>query len=105
MSTTQTITKPTQPDIQYHPDWLKYQARSQRRKETESLQTSLPAGFPERLISPLVWEGKEIEKRSDWVYQLTDAQLDEIDSALKSFKGRLISKVTFDVLTKIYSSQ
>ncbi|KAJ5729000.1 uncharacterized protein N7483_003508 [Penicillium malachiteum] len=87
MSTTQTITKPTQPDIQYHPDWTKYQARSQRRKETESLQTTLPAGFPEKLVSPLVWEGKDIENRSDWIYQLTDAQLDEIDAALNSFKA------------------
>ena len=93
MSATPTNTKPPQPGIQYRPDWVKYQARSQRRKETESLQTSLPAGFPEKLTSPLVWEGKDVEKCSDWVYQLSDAQLDEIDSALKSFKGRLISEL------------
>ncbi|KAJ5633851.1 hypothetical protein N7528_001693 [Penicillium herquei] len=100
MSATQTITKPTQPDIQYHPDWAKYQARSQRRKETESLQATLPAGFPEKLTSPLVWEGKDIEKRSEWIYQLSDTQLDEIDAALKSFKALKkplghISQLTF----------
>ncbi|KAJ5937919.1 hypothetical protein N7454_004261 [Penicillium verhagenii] len=87
MSATETITRPVQPDIQYHPDWEKYQARSRYRKETESLATSLPAGFPQELISPLVWEGKDVEKRSDWIYNLTDAQLDEIDTALKSFKA------------------
>lgn len=86
MSTTQTITQPTQPDIQYHPDFSKYQARTKRRKETESLQTTLPEGFPRQLDSPLVWEGKDVEQHSDWIYNLSDAQLDEIDSALNSFK-------------------
>ncbi|OQD78288.1 hypothetical protein PENDEC_c001G05366 [Penicillium decumbens] len=87
MSTVQTITQPTQPDIQYHPDFAKYQYRTRYRKETESLQTTLPAGFPSQLISPLVWEGKDVEKRSDWAYKLNDTQLDEIDVALKSFKA------------------
>lgn len=84
---TQTITEPTQPDIEYHPDFAKYQARTQRRKETESLQTTLPEGFPRALDSPLVWDGKDVEQRTDWIYQLSEVQLDEIDSALKSFKG------------------
>lgn len=87
MSAVQTITEPTQPDIQYHPDYAKYQERVRRRKETESLQTDLPAGFPAKLDSPLVWEGKDVEKRSDWIYQLSEAHLDEIDGALKRFKG------------------
>lgn len=87
MSAVQTITKPVQPEIQYHPNLEQYQARTRLRKETGSLQTSLPAGFPQKLVSPLVWEGKDVEKRSDWIYQLSDAQLDEIDVALKSFKG------------------
>ncbi|KAJ5664133.1 hypothetical protein N7507_004864 [Penicillium longicatenatum] len=87
MSSTKTITRPSQPDIQYHPDWAKYQARSRQRKKIETLQTSLPAGFPQRLVSPLVWDGKGIEKHDDWIYQLSDAQLDEIDAALVSFKA------------------
>lgn len=91
MSVVETITKPIQPDIEYHPHYAKYQARSRRRKETEKLQTNLPAGFPQQLVSPLVWEGKDIEKRSDWLYHLSDAQLDEIDSALNHFKGMRIS--------------
>ncbi|CAL5868640.1 uncharacterized protein PFLUO_LOCUS2867 [Penicillium psychrofluorescens] len=87
MSAVQTITKPVQPEIQYHPNFEQYQARTRLRKETESLPTSLPAGFPQKLVSPLVWEGKDVENRSDWIYQLSDAQLDEIDAALKSFKA------------------
>jgi hypothetical protein len=88
MSSTKTIARPSQPDIQYHPDWAKYQARSRQRKKIETLQTSLPAEFPQHLVSPLVWDGKDIEKRDDWIYQLSDAQLDEIDAALMSFKGK-----------------
>ncbi|KXG49015.1 Taurine catabolism dioxygenase TauD/TfdA [Penicillium griseofulvum] len=87
MSAVQTITVPTQPDIQYHPDYEKYKERTRRRKETETLQSTVPSGFPQKLISPLVWEGKEVEKRDDWIYQLYDDQLDELDAALKSFKS------------------
>lgn len=87
MSATVIITQPVQPDIQYHPDYEKYQARTRLRKETETLQTSLPAGFPEKLTSLLVWDGKDIERSSDWIYQLSDEQLDEIDAGLKSFKS------------------
>lgn len=49
---------PMQPDIQYHPDYQKYQARAEHRKATEALTKTLPAGFSAELISPLVWEGK-----------------------------------------------
>lgn len=87
MSAVETITVPTQPDIQYHPEYEKYKERSRRRKETATLEITLPAGFPQKLVSPLVWEGKEVEKRDDWVYQLKGDQLEEIDAALKSFKG------------------
>jgi hypothetical protein len=97
MSATVTITQPVQPDIQYHPDYVKYQARTRHRKETDSLQTSLPAGFPQKLTSPLVWEGKDIEERSDWIYQLSDEQLDEIDAALKSFKGKTMKSIPIQV--------
>ncbi|KAJ5682388.1 hypothetical protein N7462_005553 [Penicillium macrosclerotiorum] len=87
MSAVQTLTQPIEPDIQYHPDFLKYQERTRRRKESESLQTSLPAGFPPKLVSPLVWEGKDVEKTNDWIYKLSEIQLDEIDSALTNFKS------------------
>ena len=79
MSAVQTITIPTQPDIQYHPEYEKFKERTRHRKETETLQSTLPENFPEKLVSPLV--------RDDWVYQLSDDQLDELDAALKSFKG------------------
>ena len=75
-----------QPDIAYHPNFDSYQVRSQRRQKTEELPKTLPSGFPKQLLSPLVWEGKEVEKSSDWIVALTEAQLDEIDQALNHFK-------------------
>lgn len=84
MTTVQTL---TQPDIQYHPDYVKYAARSQRRKASEDLQQTLPPGFPNQLSSPLVWEGKDVEQRDDWIYRLNDAERQEIDVALKSFQA------------------
>ncbi|GJP88587.1 hypothetical protein CBS115989_1113 [Aspergillus niger] len=77
-----------QPDIQYHPDYTKYTARTERRIATETLPKTLPKRFPEHLDSPLVWEGTEVEKRDDWIYQLNDGQLDEIDQALQFFKSK-----------------
>ena len=78
------VQRPVQPDIQYHPDYAKYTARTQHRIATETLPTTLPLGFPSHLDSPLVWEGSEIEQRDDWIYRLNDAQLDEIDQALNT---------------------
>lgn len=84
MTQVQTI---IQPDIQYHPNFDKHTDRSRRRKATESLPRRVPEGFPEQLSSPLVWEGKDVEQREDWIFRLNDDQLDEIDAALKGFKG------------------
>lgn len=87
----------TQPDIQYHPDYEKYQERSRRRKANETLETTVPVGFPQKLISPLVWEGKEVVKGEKWVYHLKDDQLQEIDAALKSFKGMDCNQSSLDL--------
>lgn len=83
--------QPKQPDIAYHPDEAKWKARTARRlAEDPSLpQTPLPAGFPEVLDSPLVWEGKDWTDESQWTYQLSPAQLEEIHDALIHFKGTL----------------
>ncbi|KAK1145206.1 hypothetical protein N8T08_004358 [Aspergillus melleus] len=80
-------TQRVQPDIQYHPDYNKYKARTQRRQENELLTTSLPKGFPPGLSSSLVWQGKDIENSDDWIYSLSEGQLNEIDSALRAFEA------------------
>lgn len=77
---------PGQPDIAYHPDWQKYQARVARRTKAEDLPTTLPEGFPKELKGDLVWDGKTLAQQYDWTYVLSADQLAEIDSALVHFK-------------------
>ena len=80
-----------QPDISYYPDFAKYQARTERRLQSETIDKTLPAGFPQKLKSSLVWEGQDFkhteEGKEDWIYRLNHEQLDEIDVALAYFKG------------------
>ncbi|KAH8587384.1 TfdA family taurine catabolism dioxygenase TauD [Bisporella sp. PMI_857] len=82
---------PGQPDIQYAPDHEKWQARAARRKATEDLPATLPDGFPEQLSGPMVWDGKTVAQEYEWVYALNEAQLAEIEEALKHFKSLGIS--------------
>ncbi|KZP33619.1 Clavaminate synthase-like protein [Athelia psychrophila] len=98
--------KPQQPDIAYQPDRAKWEARTARRLAANpSLpSTPLPAGFPKKLESPLVWEGSDWKDEKDWVHALTPSELDEIAGALKHFRGLdkplgLVSQATFPLPT------
>jgi len=84
---TATISLPLgQPDIAYTPDFDKYKTRTRKRLETEKLQKTLPAGFPSRLESDFVWEGRDIAEKYDWVYELNPKEIVEIEEALTHFK-------------------
>jgi hypothetical protein len=74
------------PDIAYLPDWEKYQARTKKRLATEKLDQSLPAGFPSKLKSDLVWDGESIQGQYEWVYELNADDLVEVEEALQHFK-------------------
>ncbi|KAJ3564870.1 hypothetical protein NP233_g8014 [Leucocoprinus birnbaumii] len=79
----------TQPDIDYHPDLAKYKARTARRLEEnpELLKMSLPLGFPAKVEGPIVWEGKDWTNEDQWVYQLSEEDLQEIEQGMKHFEG------------------
>lgn len=89
MATAQHAGPPGQPNIGYTPDLDNYLARVKRRLGTESLPKSLPAGFPEQLKSDLVWTGEEVEKSYNWVQELTEDELEDIENGLLHFKCRL----------------
>jgi hypothetical protein len=96
----------SQPDIAYHPSPEGWHARTARRlAENPSLvKTPLPEGFPAKVESPLVWEGKDFKNEAQWVYNLTESDLKEIDDAVKHFHGLglpfgLISTTTFPLPT------
>lgn len=78
-----------QPDISYHPDWEKYQARVARRTQTDNLPKTLPDGFPKELKGDLVWEGESLAQEYDWTYVFSADQLAEIDNAVTHFKCKL----------------
>lgn len=79
---------PRQPDINYAPDYDKWQARAARRVAAGGLPTRVPEGFPEQLTGDLVWEGETLADTYDWTYVLSFEQLAEIDAALAHFKCR-----------------
>ncbi|KAF7194673.1 Taurine hydroxylase-like protein SAT17 [Pseudocercospora fuligena] len=74
------------PDIGYTPNLDKYLARVQRRQQTEQLAKDLPSGFPANLSSDLVWDNT-IGETYDWTYELNEAELLEIEDALKHFQS------------------
>ena len=82
-----------QPDISYAPDRAKWTTRTTQRlaEDPTLLSTPLPEGFPRKLDSPLVWEGKDWENESQWVYNLSPAELKEIDEAVRHFHGTPLS--------------
>lgn len=84
------ISNDVQPDIHYHPDYSKYVERTTRRlTENPDLPNEpLPTGFPDQVEGPIVWRGDEWTNEEQWVYKLSDAELQEIDNAVQYFKGR-----------------
>ena len=94
-TTTLTLTEPlaaaaVQPDIGYHPDEAKWRARTARRlAEDPSLpSTSLPDEFPSQVSGPIVWGGSDWKGEDQWVYNLSEEELQEIDSGMRHFKGK-----------------
>lgn len=82
---------PGQPDISYHPDWDKYQARVARRTQTENLPKTLPEGFPKEIKGDLVWEGETVAQTYNWTYVFSADQLAEIDNAVTHFKCKALA--------------
>ncbi|KAH7375491.1 TfdA family taurine catabolism dioxygenase TauD [Plectosphaerella cucumerina] len=78
---------PGQPDINYAPDYDKWQQRVARRIAEGNLPTKVPDGFPTELTGPTVWEGSTLAETYDLTYVLNADQLAEIDQAVAHFKS------------------
>jgi hypothetical protein len=76
-----------QADLEYTPVRQKWLDRTERRLKTEILSTELPEGFPTRLDSDLVWDGRTLPDVYDWTYHLDSEDLEEIKKALAYFRG------------------
>ncbi|CCF38092.1 TfdA family Taurine catabolism dioxygenase TauD [Colletotrichum higginsianum] len=82
---------PGQPEINYAPDYDKWQARVARRLSQGNLHTKLPDGFPSQLTGPMVWEGETLAETYDWTYVLNAEQLAEVDRAVAHFQSLHLS--------------
>jgi hypothetical protein len=73
-------------DVDWDPVLSKH---TQRMKELAKLnlprETAIPEGFPTHLNVPWAWEGSEL-KECDYILQLSDVDVKEIDAALANFK-------------------
>ncbi|KAL4921861.1 hypothetical protein BDW62DRAFT_218502 [Aspergillus aurantiobrunneus] len=78
---------PLQPDINYAPDYDKWQARAARRVAAGGLPSKVPEGLPEQLAGDMVWEGETLAETYDWTYVFSSEQLVEIDQALAHFQS------------------
>lgn len=77
---------PGQPDINYAPDFDKWQARTAARLAQASRFSELPEGYPAQLTGDAVWDGATLADTYDWTYVLTADQLAEVDRAVAQFK-------------------
>ena len=111
MATTVVTTASQQPDIEYAPNIGKWQARAQSRLANDrgTLKKDLPPGYPQKLESDLVWEGRGgdhqalKEKHYNWVYELSGDEVDEIERALDHFKGIYMQSSSIGKLLLIIS--
>ncbi|KAF9477034.1 hypothetical protein BDN70DRAFT_934573 [Pholiota conissans] len=78
-----------QPEIGYQPNEIQWKVRAAKRlgEDPALPRTPLPEGFPAKLESPLVWEGKNWKDPKEWEYELSADHLKEIDDAVKHFNG------------------
>jgi len=54
--------------------------------ESGSPSMELPPGFPARVETRMAWSGSDLRDKNEYVYKLTPADLEEINSALQEFK-------------------
>ena len=81
---------PSNTGLEYVPSLDTYIAWQQQLGSTKPQRKiiALPAGFPERYQSKMVWEGSGVQK-SKWVVLLSESHLQEIDNTLQFFQGQL----------------
>ncbi|SLM34574.1 Taurine catabolism dioxygenase TauD/TfdA [Lasallia pustulata] len=76
------------PSIRFQPSWEDYSARSKRvtRQRSNFPGEALPEGFPPLITGPRTWSGRDIATPDKFTFQLSSADLAEIESALAQFK-------------------
>lgn len=79
--------------ITYDADHANFLARAKLVAAAKLGQASLPAGFPNKIESEMVWDGSSF-KDEEWVVHLTSEHLAELDSAVRMFRGWSSASIT-----------
>lgn len=82
-------TNKTQPsaNITYESNLSSYLARSSTRARSADLEKEVPKGWPQALSGSMDWTGSDFKDESEFVYNLSRDEKDEISRALEHFKG------------------
>ena len=83
MTTTQVQGRP---DIAYQPDFENFLARTATLYGVNKPLGKIPAGFPEELKSPLVWDNLTYDSEAEWTYELDENERLEISKSLIYFR-------------------
>lgn len=70
--------------LPYHPPSHETHLQRNQGFQIDPNETYLPDEYPEKIESPLVWRGEDIESKGEqWILQLDEDEIGEIDAALK----------------------
>jgi hypothetical protein len=78
-------TNTTPASIDWIPNLKTYVDREKLTLPTDPSHDSLPAGFPAKVDTPLVWTGADLQP-SEYVIELSPSDITEIEAALAQFK-------------------
>ncbi len=70
----------------HSPDWDRYQRRLKILESWGTRRVELPSSFPSQNQSPSVWSGSDIDFET-LTHSLSRAEIEEIEEALRTFKG------------------
>lgn len=75
-----------QPDINYYPDIVTYQKRTERRLQSEDLERVLQLRLPQKIDCAAAWDRSVEGRPESWLYYLDADDVEEIDQALARFQ-------------------
>jgi hypothetical protein len=79
----------SRPKIEWNPSYSTYQSRVEMLSKLQfSRLQSVPPGFPKLVEAPWVWDGSDYRNEQDYVFQLEEKDIEEIETAVKHFKSR-----------------
>jgi hypothetical protein len=88
-------------DLNWVPSWDNYVDRASKRMRHDMIigepvkqshqPSALPASFPSQIVDASVWDGNDLIKRPEsWVIQVSESEVEEIESAVKQIIGKSI---------------